>query len=153
YLQYLVESGSLPYKLRLQCANPQKVTDKDAQDCLERFALLLSKKMILTTEPDKETRPELFSPIWSNQFFSAKNLGLPEDRQLALEQLSYPFYFAANPKAFRSMIARNHEAVGAYSNYVVHAPHPDTVPNPEVLSSQLSAYLAAARVHHKFRTS
>jgi hypothetical protein len=153
YLQYLVESGSLPYKLRLQCANPQKVTDKDAQDCLERFALLLSKKMILTTEPDKETRPELFSPIWSNQFFSAKNIGVPEDRQLALEQLSYPFYFAANPKAFRSMIARNHEAVGAYSNYVVHAPHPDTVPNPEVLSSQLSAYLAAARVHHKFRTS
>lgn len=150
YLDYL-DHGSTDYALRLQCANPNKKSAQVAKDCLGVFAQKFSTKMLFTNTPDAETRPEIWSSEWSNQTLSLMS-SENEGALIAVQQLSYPFYFAQTPAALSSTVARNHELIAAYGKLAIGTPHSATMPNPEILAMQLRTYLSAAKEHKEFHT-
>jgi hypothetical protein len=144
YLDYL-DHGDTDYPLKLQCASSiSKRSVEVANECLAIFALKFADKKLFTDHPEQDTRPEIWSSEWSNETLSH---GLPDDQGLiAVQQLSYPFFFANEPAALRSMVARNHELIAAYDQAALGTSHSTTLPNPEILARQLEAYLATAKV-------
>jgi hypothetical protein len=152
YLDYL-DHGNTDYPLKLRCASSvSKKSDDAANECLGIFAEKLSDKKLFTDQPEQDTRPQVWASEWSNQILS-HGPRPDNDSLIAVQQLSYPFFFASDPAAFRSTIARNHELIAAYSQTVVGISHPATLPNPEILARQLETYISAARLQpRQFQT-
>lgn len=152
YIAYVKKDPSV-YKLLLACANIWSMDDAGARACKERLALELSDSTIFTAL-DLPRRPNLLNPEWSNQLLSVKAVeASPASiEQIAIEQFSIPRFLANNPKAFKQMIARNHEAVWAYAT-TAGIPMRATPPaNPEILEVQVRTLIESMRLNSRMRT-
>ncbi|MGE0634055.1 MAG: hypothetical protein AB7O96_16695 [Pseudobdellovibrionaceae bacterium] len=150
YLQYLEKDRSA-FSLLLQCADPHAEKKGNALGCRDRFAEEFSDRTIFTLTPQRSRTPQILSPVWSNRLFTYKNV--TQDRQLIYEQLSAPLYLGENADVMKSLIARNHEAIAAISEYWVEVPRTATpTANPEILMTYLQAYLGATQNHKQLRS-
>jgi len=141
YLRYVAGDVEL-YNRSLMCTSTLPSDKIDGNGCMKALAEDISKKTIFTPEY-RNTTPRILNNIWVNQMLSVK-VGDGDRQSLELAELSSPVYFMSHPKAFRSVIARNHEAVAAFAGYTLGIPHPSIVPNPEVLAIKLRTLVAAA---------
>ncbi len=146
YFQY-IELRQQNFKLAQICTNnfgPSKA--EDAIDCYKSLALRIADSTINTAvtipnAPDK----------WSNNLLSVLSSD-QNDHQFVLEQLSSPLVFAENLEVFKGVIARNHEAIGAYGKLVLGIPHSASVYNPETIADALQIYLSATKRFPIMRT-
>ena len=83
--------------------------------------------------------------MWSNEVLGLKAIADTSDT-FTLEQLSYPHFFANDPKIFLPMVAYNQSATAAYSSVVVGSASVPNLANPEILTTALQALLDTLKI-------